>query len=367
MSLRWGTGFDLMKTQADGRTEFAQLGWYDLPGGPVAAALQITTNDTAFGYGKTLKFANTNVSGNDTQANYLLKHGVELTEWYQGARLRITSALVQTKPFLGISRTGDALVTVSFKDYGQIELWLGREDYPGATLLATSNPGCYVNDSWFYVEVGGLLTTDATGWITVRINTVPVIQVVTTITNPGGAAANSWIFGYIYEESTGVGNTRAWWDDMYICDELGPAPNNTFLGNTRVQGLVPNGAGVSTTWSPFGAMTNWEAASNEDIDDTKYVYSTTPGDYDTYEITPLVNTPAVFGVQITGFYRQDDATQRSVKNVIYSDTTLDEGAEFFTDANYTALTDMWEEDPATTDPWLYPDVNNLQIGPKVET
>jgi hypothetical protein len=130
---------------------------------------------------------------------------------------------------------------------------------------------------------------------------------------------------------------------------------------------VPNAAGASTDWTPFGAATNWEAASNADIDDTKYVYGTTPGDYDLYEVTPLINTPTVFGVQVTGYYRQDDATQRSVKNVIYSGTTLDEGIEYFTNADYAATTDMWEEDPDTNDPWLYADVNNVQIGPKVES
>lgn len=368
MTLRWGTGFDLMRTETDARDQFAQLGWYELPGGPIAANLTIADDptDSAFGYGKVLKFGNTNVSGNDTQANYLLKNGVEMVEWYQGARVIVNSALVQTKPFLGIGRTGETLISAAFKEYGQIELWRGREDYPGAVLLATSNPGSYLNDVWLYFEIGGLLATDTTGWVTVRVNTVPVISLVTSITNPGGANLNSVVLGYFYEDQTGVGNVRAWWDDLYICDEQG-MENNTFLGNIRVQGLKPNAAGASTTWTPFGAMTNWEAASNEDIDDTKYVYSLTPGDYDLYEIEPLVNTPAVFGVQVTGFYRQDDATQRSVKNVIFSGATQDEGVEFFTNSDYAASTDMWENDPDTGNLWLYPDVNNVQIGPKVET
>lgn len=368
MTLRWGTGFDLMKTSTNARDAFAQLGWYGMPGGSLQAPLIIVDDpdEMAFKYGKCLLFGNTNVSEDQTQASYLLKHGVTMDEWYQGARVRVTSAAAQTRPFIGVGRTGTAMITVAFNDFGQIECWLGRQGYPGAVLLATSNPGSYVNDVWFYVEVGGKLTTDATGWVIVRVNTEEVIHVVATVTNAGGLELNSFMLGYLDDDTTGQASVRAYWDDMYICDELG-ADNNTFLGNIRVQGLRPNNAGASTTWSPYGAVNNWEAANNEDIDDTSYVFSTTPGDYDLYEIEPLVNSPAVFGVQVTGFYMQDDATQRSVKNVIYSATTLDEGAEYFTNAFFTATTDMWEEDPATNDPWLYAAVNNLQIGPKVES
>lgn len=366
MTLRWGTGADLMVVSSNADDAFAQLGWYGLPTDPAGSNMRVTTPGR-FNYGNAIAMDNSSTSGGNTvQASYLLKHGVTFNEFYTGAAMYVPAGEAYQKPFLGVARTGVAKITAMFTTFGQIELWLGRPHDVGATLLATSNPGDYFNDVWLYFEVGGTLKTDATGEIIVRVNTEEVIHVVATVTNPSGTLGNSVMIGYGEESSVGSGNTGQRWDDMYMCDGLG-TDNNTFLGNIRVQGLRPNAAGASTDFTPFGAVTNWQAANNTAIDDTKYVYSIAPGDYDLYEIEALVNTPQVFGVQVTGFYRQDDATQRSVKNVIFSGATLDAGAQYFTNAVYTATTDMWEEDPNTTNPWLYPDVNNLQIGPKVES
>lgn len=369
MTLRWGTGFDLMRTQTDGTAQFAQLGWYGLPGGFLAADMTIQTSNTPFGYGKALLFDNTNVSEGQTQASYLLRANddtvLEKFTWYQGSRVYVTSNNIQTRPFMGVGRTGDAFILAAFREFGQIELWKTRPNRdPSPTLLATSDPGSYTNDTWIYFEIGGFLSDMADGWVKVRINTVEVIDVIAEVTQDDGLALNSFMLGYLDDDVTGQGGARATWDDMYFCDSDG-MENNDFLGNIRVQGLIPNAAGDSTTWTPFGAMTNWEAATNDEIDDDEYVYSPNIGDYDLYNITPLVNTPTVFGVQVTGYYKQDDATQRSVANRIKSGTTEVDGEEFFTSSDYTASTDMWEEDPDTNDPWLYADVNNLQIGPKV--
>lgn len=364
--LLWGTGFDLMKLSTNASAAFAQLGWYGLPGGPAPAKMRILNTNTAFGYGNALEMDNTSVASEQTQASYLLKNGVTATEWRQGARMYVPSGQNYMKPFIGIGKTGTCLMSVMFSDFGQIELWLGRPHKSLGTLLATSDPGTYLEDTWNYLELGGLLINTTAGYVTVRLNTVEVIAVVSTITSAGSFSLDSFMVGFGEDSTIGVTTTGVLWDDMYIVDTSGP-DNNDWLGNIRVQGLVPDAPGASTDWTPFGAATNWQAASNTDIDDTKYVFSGTATDHDLYNVTPLINTPQVFGVQITGFYRQDDATQRSVANTIQSNGVDAEGVEFFTPGNYAAATDMWESDPDTSDPWLYPAVNLLQIGPLVKS
>ena len=91
------------------------------------------------------------------------------------------------------------------------------------------------------------------------------------------------------------------------------------------------------------------------------------GDQDKYTIEPMVNTPEVFGVQVTGLYRQNDATQRSVANVIDSNGTEAEGQEYFTPGNYAASIDQFEVDPDTGISWLPSAVNALLVGPKVKS
>jgi hypothetical protein len=97
------------------------------------------------------------------------------------------------------------------------------------------------------------------------------------------------------------------------------------------------------------------------------VYSGVPGDFDLYLIDPLINSPYVFGVQVKGAVRQDDATQRFYRNTLLSDMTQVYGATYATDSNYSFVIDMFEENPDTMLPWLDTEVNAIEIGPEVES
>lgn len=362
--LIWGTGFDAMKLGNNQASQFAQLGWYGLPGGPLAAAMRIITPGR-FGTEQCLNMVNSNVSGLLTQASKLFPDGHTFNTGFAGIALYVPSGEdANSQPFIGFGRTGDALICAVFKTFGQIELWRVRPGYPGATLLATSNPGSYLTDTWNYIEIGGLLANTTAGHFKVRVNTVDVISVVSTQTSPTASAANSFMIGYARDNPTGVGGQGALFDDCYVCDST-TAANNTFLGNIRARALIPAGPGSSTDWTPFGAATNWQAALNQSVDDTKYDYTGTVNDLDLYVVTPILATPQIFGVQLTGFYRQDAATQRSAANALKSGATTTQGADFFMGANYAAQTDMYEEDPNTSLPWVYTDVNLIEIGPKV--
>lgn len=360
--LIWGTGFNGMKVANNQAAAFAQLGWYGLPGGPLSASMNILSTGR-FG-SNCLNMVNSNVSGLETQASYLFKGAYQFGEGFTGMALYVPSGEdTNSQPFFGFGMTGVCQVCAVFKAFGVIELWRGRPGKAGATLLATSPAGSYLTNTWNYVELGGLLAISAAGYFKVRVNTVEVISVVSTHTSIG-VTCNSWMYGYARDNPTGVGGGGALLCAVYVTDTAG-VDNTSWLGNVDVPSQMPAGAGSSTDWSVTGAASNWQGASNQNIDDTKYVYTPTINDLDQYTITPLLNAPAVFGVQVTGFYRQDAATQRSAANVITSGGTQDQGADFFMGGNYAAQTDMWERDPDTALPWIYTAVNTLEIGPKV--
>lgn len=362
--LIWGTGYDAMKVGNNQASFFAELGWYGLPGGAAPGAMRVQTNGRFSG--QCLAMDNSSVTSTLTQASKLLPAGKQFTTFYEGVAQYIpANAADINHPFIGVGRTGVCQLSVVFKDFGQIELWQGRTGFVGAVLLATSDPGSFLEDTWNYIEIGGLLSAVTSGHIIVKVNTVPVISVVSSITNASGQPGNSFMVGYAKAGGVGAGAIGILWDDVYFCDETG-TENNTFLGNTRAPALVPAAPGSSTMFTPVPAMTpNWQAASNKDVDDSSYVYSPNIGDLDLYKLGPLLNSPQVFGVQISGAYRQDDATQRSAANVIKSGGTTVVGPDFFMGANYAFQTDMYEDDPATTVPWVYSAVNLIEIGPKV--
>lgn len=360
--LIWGTGFNGMKVANNQAAAFAQLGWYGLPGGPLPASMDIVTGGR-FG-SNCLALRNSNVSGLETQASKLFPGALAVTTVYEGLALYIPAGEdANSQPFIGVGLTGVCEICAVFKTFGQIELWRSRPGKAGATLLATSPPGSYLTNTWNYIEIGGLLSLTSTGHFKVRVNTIDVINLIATQTSLS-TTANSLMIGYARDNPTGVGGQGALWGAIYAADDTG-ALNNTFLGNIDVPALFPAGPGSSTMWGHTGAASNWQAALNVNIDDTKYVFTPTVNDLDQYTITPLINSPQIFGVQVTGFYRQDAATQRSAANVITSGGTQAQGDDFYMGGNYAAQTDLWEEDPDTSLPWVYTAVNLLEIGPKV--
>jgi hypothetical protein len=361
--LKFGTGFDWMVVSSSAAAAFAQWGWYGLPAGPLPAAMKIFSPGR-FDAGNCLQLANSNVGTEQTQANYLFPNSYEHNVFYMGVAMYVPATAGYTKSFIGVARNGTALLTAALCEFGTIELWMGRESKPLGTLLATSSGGSYFNDTWNYIELGGLLIDTTAGWATVRVNTVPVIEVVSTVTQPDNLQYNSIQLGYMVNRDTSESTGETQFDDMYLVDDQGDE-NNSWLGNIRVQAQLPAGPGDSTTWDPYPSVPNWQRATNTAVDDSSYVYSNDAADLDLYTITPLLNAPQVFGVVVRGAYRQTDATQRSVWNVIKSGATLQEGVEFFTPGSYAFSSDIFEQDPDTELPWEYQAVNLLQIGPQI--
>lgn len=366
--LLYGTGFDWMPTTypvGSSRGIFGQLGYYGFPGGSAPTSPQINTNGRFSG--KAMTLVGSSVSGRTVQMSYLLPGVTTPKTWYQGSAMYVPSGSDILGMFIGIGNNGTALITVAFKAFGVIELWLGREWYPLGTKLASSPGGTYRTDVWNFVEVGGLLDATSAGHVEVRLNTKTVISVVSTITQPTNLALNSYMFGYNNDVGAGQDQTGCYWDDVYLCDNT-TVKNNTFLGNIRVRAQLPAGPGANTQFAIHGVQpTNWQAASNLAIDDTSYVYDNVIGDFDLYTLTPIANSPQVFGVFVLGAYRQTDATQRSASNLIQSNGIPQAGSEFFTPGSYAFSIDCFENDPSTSLPWLYTAVNLLQIGPLIGT
>lgn len=355
-----------MVTTSNAKAAFSKWGWYGLPGGPNPAAVEIVTPGR-FG-GKALEMGSSSVASGDTQMSYLLPESYSGDVWFQGAAMYTSSAHDYLKQFLGIGFNGVCLFCLAMADFGVIELWRGRP-YFGGTKIAQSAGGTYYFDTWNYLELGGLIVNSTAGYITVRLNTVPVIQLVSTNTNPTGLlpAFNSVMVGFLEDIGVGGGDTDCKWDDMYLTDDAGTL-NNSWLGNVRCQAQVAASNATPITWTPFPALTpNWQAASNTAIDDTTYVFTNTISNTDLYNVTPIVSAPEIFGVSVRGAYRQTDATQRSVANVLESNGTLVEGHEFFTPGTYAFSSDIFETDPDTGLAWLYTAVNLIKIGPRLKS
>jgi len=259
--------------------------------------------------------------------------------------------------------TGAPQLSFYFAEYGVIKVYRG---YPySGTLLVASQPGSFQEDEWFYFEAKA--TIDATaGAVECRVNTATVISLVAANTMATlNAFADSYGFGVARGPT--FGNAAfVKFDDFYFNDDTG-SYNNGFLGNCRVMTQKVAGNSTPQDFTIGGsspAATAWQSLLNANLDDTKYLFDNTAGHKSLFTIEAIINAPMVFGIQISGAYRQDDATQRTARNVIKSGSTTAEGGDQLTNQTYTMYKDIWEINPATSVGFTGAELNALLIGPK---
>ncbi|HSX06745.1 MAG TPA: hypothetical protein VLG92_03430 [Candidatus Saccharimonadia bacterium] len=230
--------------------------------------------------------------------------------------------------------------------------------FRGSTMVATAN-GLILPATWNYLEISA--TVDSTvGVCTVRCNNSTVISFSGNTRNGG---TNTTIDAIGLNGQFQGGNT--YYDDLYICNASG-ATNNTFLGDVRIQTLLPNGAGSSTQLAPTGSGTNYLNANEVPDSTATYNSSSTVGQRDTYAMGDLLaGTGNIFAVQQTMGAFKSDSGAASMKNAQKSGATVSYGATRSLGTSPAVYTDVFETNPATGSAYTASDVNALEGGAEV--
>lgn len=114
------------------------------------------------------------------------------------------------------------------------------------------------------------------------------------------------------------------------------------------------------------SATNYGNVQEDAADTISYNSTDTLGDEDLFGVGPALSSEAiVYGVQVSGSYRKDDANARSVANLVKSGTTEEEGSSLALNADFAITTDIWVLNPDTSSEWTPAEVNAAQIGYKV--
>lgn len=363
MTLRAIESFDYL-TPGVGSTlnnpQLSALGWYQFEDTD-----WVVSSVTRFGYGYSLKPGGVD---NDSTIAWLVP-GTAVDNGVIGWAWMVHEAAEQDNCYIAFA-DGDAVcLYVRRVQYGVVEIWLGTPGSMGSSMIFQSDPGVWRNGVWDYWEIKFLLDNDTitpAGTVELRINTVPIADYINVTTAPPGST--TWNNIKLGMDRTPFDvQKRNYYDDFYVLNTDG-ADTNDFLGNVRVQGIKPAAPGVSTQWFPSnGMLANWQNASNSNVDDSLYVYTPNIGDLDLYEINPIINAAEVYGVAVKGAYRQDDATQRFVNNVLRTGGVNFDGTVTPASSNYNFVIDVFQDNPDTGMSWTDVEVNLLQIGPKVDS
>jgi len=245
----------------------------------------------------------------------------------------------------------------------QVELWIKNDNTLFVARNGTAVTGsnfAFTPGIWHYVEYKVTISASipANSW-KVRVDGQDVINVPAgqSSKNTANSTANQIKFGPINQ------NDDPDYDDIYICDSQGTT-NNDFLGDTKVVTMFPTSAGTTTQWTPLSGANYTNVNQTQPDDDASYVYTSTPGQTDTYLCGDITDNPVnIFGVQTNLYARKDDAGVRTVSKVIRSGGTNYPGAAVDNlAANYVFYTEIDEKDPGTGAAWTKAGFNAAEFG-----
>jgi hypothetical protein len=234
----------------------------------------------------------------------------------------------------------------------------------GIALAIGTHPPIPVG-SWTYVEFKG--TIDSAGSYEVRLDGVSVPSLTGTGNTRNGGVTGQW-------NQVGVlAPVQAWEgysDDLYVCDQSGPAPRNTFLGPVKIETMYPqtdavavgSNTGLTPTGSDHGAMVDETPANTSD-----YNQSATIGAKDTYHFPTPILAGTIMGVQTNLFVAKSNSTLRQACPVVRTDDGVDHDGpniSLLTTFQFSSL--VWPQCPKTTpEEWTVTSLTALQVGMKV--
>jgi hypothetical protein len=259
-------------------------------------------------------------------------------------------------PFFHIwGDSGNTLhLTVSLHNGTQFQLRRGGWN---DTLLAT---GVYSVTGWVYVEISASIH-DTTGSVTVKVNGTTVITFSGDTKNGGTNNTIDAISGGLVYSSV----TYNYYDDLYVCDETGSAPYNTFLGDVRVHTMSPSAAGTTTQFTPSSGA-NYTTVDELPYSATDYVAASSPTIKDTYQMSDLpAGAATIFGVQTNVIAKKTDAGNIAIKPVVRSGGTDYSGSSTVLSSSDITISNLRTQDPATATTWTAGGVNGMEAGVEI--
>jgi hypothetical protein len=231
----------------------------------------------------------------------------------------------------------------------------------GTALSPASAGGAMLVAGWAYVEIGVTVGT-TTGAITVRINGETVLSLTGVNTQNGGVA------GITSVEFVASGNSGyiAAIAHLYICDATGAAPWNTFLGDVRVQTLLPTSNDV-VAFTPNGLANNWQnAASVPPVPGTDFNSDATVGAQDTFNCGTLAaGLGTIFGLNVKTLLSKTDAGLRTAAGVVKSGPATQVATAVSVGTSPEVASGIFTIDPNTGVAWTTAGVNAAKVGYKI--
>ena len=236
------------------------------------------------------------------------------------------------------------------------------------TTIASSPPFVFTfstptTTAWNYIELKTFIN-NSTGYVDLRVGGQTFLTATGLDTQYSG---NNYVNMVRFQPFASSGAYKIQLDDIYVLDDTGSSPNNTFLGECRIQTQFPTANGETNNFSVIGAANNWQAVDETvSDDDATYVRSGVVGSIDDYIMGTVALTGTIYGVQLNLTHRKDDVGTRTITPTIKSSGTFYEGALFPCQSNYTVAQMLWPLEPHANATWTNTSVNAITAGIKIK-
>jgi hypothetical protein len=221
------------------------------------------------------------------------------------------------------------------------------------TLLATSVALMGLNKT-YKIDVYYKPKTDSSGIFQVKIN--------------GFTDANLDFTGQTSDTAAQIDTLQVAPSNSCYLDDL-VVDDADWVGNTRIQGLVPNADGATSDWTP-SAGSNYQCVDEIPPSDSDYVSTDVADKVDSYGLSDLVGYPiTIKAVCVSVRAKQDGAA--SVQNIQLG--VRSGGNDYFSSDIpvpqdlYTRLMNIWEVNPNTSAAFTTSEVNALEAKIKART
>ncbi len=235
----------------------------------------------------------------------------------------------------------------------------------GGTPLATSTRALSLN-TFYYIEFKNIIA-DAGGLTEVRVNE----EVWATFNGDTQNTANPFANALRLKGDAGPSGTtiNLDYDDIYILDGTGGAPNNDYWGDTQIEAKVPDGAGFYTEWATLvGAATHWQAVNEvPPNEDTSYIADSLLDVRDTFTFQDLSLISAqINGIQVLIRAREDVAGGVTIARMYRNAGVDNQGADTPINTSYAYyIREIMESDPIAAGPWTVGNINSAEFGVRV--
>lgn len=216
--------------------------------------------------------------------------------------------------------------------------------------LSTSTRSVQIN-AWHYLEFK--ITTGNAGSFEIRLDEEAILTLAGIDIQVSG---NDYINNIRW-----VGQSSTYIDDLYACDALG-AVNNDYLGDIRVEALLPTSDATYSQWTPTVPGTHWNLVDDNPASMTDNISDTVAGHIDTYGFSDLVTDSGdVLALQTLLYADKTDAGVRTVRDLVRVG-----GVDFTGDSKNVTTTPLYYIQVRENNPaggvWLIAAVNAIEAG-----